>query len=508
MSVSVVLAAHGGGDGSPANALVRWHAAQLARRRRFREVVAAFHQGCPSFETVLPALGARRVVVVPCFTSTGYYTEQVLPRALERGRVPGRTSVHITPPIGAEPALVALMATAARRVAGRRPSDTSGVLVVGHGTPRHPGSGNTTYQLAERLGRRLALPAACAFLDQRPRLETVAASLAWDEIVVVPFFIGHGEHERTDLPRRLRTVVTGDRLRFLPPVGRLPGMTALLEQLAVRHTPPSAHRVPPVRGGRVVLVGAGPGDPGLLTLRGRDALACADVVVHDRLVAPEVVELAPAGARRINVGRAPDTERRLAQPDINALLVRHATEGRFVVRLKGGDPFLFGRGAEEVDACRAAGVPCEVIPGVTSAFAVPTAAGIPVTLRGISRSVAVVTGRGARGEDLPFDARAVAGLDTIVVLMGWAALPRIVEALLAAGRDPAMPAACIQDGGTPAQRVVRGTLATIAERVEQEGLVAPVITVIGAVADACCSMASLFRPVTRETAGRRARDVR
>jgi len=161
--------------------------------------------------------------------------------------------------------------------------------------------------------------------------------------------------------------------------------------------------------------------------------------------------------------------------------VARARAGHTVVRLKGGDPFVFGRGSEELEACRAAGVPCEVVPGVSSAIAGPAAAGIPVTARGVARSFAVVTAHQA-GEGGSTDLRPLAAVDTIVVLMGRSGLPRFTADLIAAGRTPDTPAACIQSATTPDQRVTIATLSTIAEAAERDGLEAPVVTVIGEVA--------------------------
>jgi uroporphyrin-III C-methyltransferase len=169
------------------------------------------------------------------------------------------------------------------------------------------------------------------------------------------------------------------------------------------------------------------------------------------------------------------------QDDTLALLLEHARAGRTVVRLKGGDPFVFGRGSEELAACRAASVACEVVPGVSSAIAGPAAAGIPVTARGVARSFAVVTAHQA-GESGATDLRPLVGVDTIVVLMGRSGLPRFTADLIAAGRAPDTPAACIQSATTADQRVTIATLSTIAAAAERDGLEAPVVTVIGEVA--------------------------
>jgi uroporphyrin-III C-methyltransferase len=227
----------------------------------------------------------------------------------------------------------------------------------------------------------------------------------------------------------------------------------------------------------VALVGAGPGDPGLLTLRGADLLRTAEVVVYDRLIATELLDLAPSDAERIDVGKGPGQSG--LQADINALLVDRARSGRRVVRLKGGDPFVFGRGGEEAEALRRAGVAVEVVPGVTSAFAAPAAAGIPVTHRTVSTSVTVVTGH-AGDPALPgVDWDLLARLEgTLVVLMGMAARGAIAERLIAAGRDAATPVAVVHWGTTDRQEVVRTTLAGLAT----VDLPAPSAIVIGAVA--------------------------
>jgi uroporphyrin-III C-methyltransferase len=232
--------------------------------------------------------------------------------------------------------------------------------------------------------------------------------------------------------------------------------------------------------GRVVLVGAGPGDPELITVRGLRRLRQADVVVYDRLVNPVLLDEAPPGALRIFAGKS-GGHPCASQSAINALLVHHAEAGRLVVRLKGGDPFVFGRGAEEALACARAGIPIEVVAGVSSAVAAPAAAGIPVTHRGLSSSFAVVTGHedpSKPGNRVNWE-RLAGAVDTLVILMGVAALPRIAARLLAGGRDPATPAAVIHRGTTQAQQVVTGSLAEIAER--SAHLAAPAVIVVGEV---------------------------
>jgi uroporphyrinogen III methyltransferase / synthase len=232
--------------------------------------------------------------------------------------------------------------------------------------------------------------------------------------------------------------------------------------------------------GTVYLVGAGPGDPGLLTVRGHELLRRADVVVYDRLVNPALLELARPEALRISAAKRPGHHER-SQAEIEALLVAHARRGHVVVRLKGGDPFVFGRGGEEAEALAAAGIPFEVVPGVSSAVAAPAYAGIPLTHRRIASSFAVVTGH----EDPDKAVASVdwgplaTAVDTLVVLMGVRALPTIVAALLAHGRSADTPVALVRWGTTPAQAVVTGTLADIVERARTEELTPPVVIVIG-----------------------------
>ncbi len=230
----------------------------------------------------------------------------------------------------------------------------------------------------------------------------------------------------------------------------------------------------------VYLVGAGPGDPGLLTVRGAQILAAADVVVYDRLSVSSLLELAPAGAERISVAKAPG-QVVMSQGDINALLVARGRSGQCVVRLKGGDPFVFARGGEEAAALAEAGVPFEVVPGITSAIAVPAYAGIPVTLRHSSTSVTIVTGHEdpVAGDEGSVDWDAVARVGgTIVVLMGVARIGAIAARLVAAGRAPSTPVASVTWGTRPQQHTVRATLGTIADA----ELESPATIVIGEVA--------------------------
>jgi uroporphyrin-III C-methyltransferase len=239
--------------------------------------------------------------------------------------------------------------------------------------------------------------------------------------------------------------------------------------------------------GCVTLVGGGPGAPDLLTFRAWRALMQADVVVTDRLCPREVLDDLGPDVEIIDVGKTAG-HHPVPQAEINALLVRHARLGRRVVRFKGGDPFLFGRGGEEVAACHAAGVPVEVVPGVSSAFAVPALAGIPVTHRGTTTAVHVVTGhtRAGSGRSEVLDDVAVACVvgqtATLVILMGVAALPAITRRLLDAGADPATPVAVVESGSTPDQRVTFAALDLAAKRADEVGVAAPAVIVIGGVA--------------------------
>jgi uroporphyrin-III C-methyltransferase/precorrin-2 dehydrogenase/sirohydrochlorin ferrochelatase len=248
---------------------------------------------------------------------------------------------------------------------------------------------------------------------------------------------------------------------------------AIALQLETGTLPLRRHRA--AAGGHVALVGGGPGDPGLITTRGRQLLAAADVVVIDRLAPRELLATLADDVEVIDAGKAPHAHT-LTQEQINELLVERARDGKRVVRLKGGDPFVLGRGGEEAAACIAAGVDVEVVPGVTSAVAVPAAAGIPVTHRGFAASFTVVSGH---GEIDPAALAAIPG--TLVVLMGLARLEAFAHELVAHGRSATTPVAVIADGTTSAEQTVVGDLATIASAVRESGIEPPAIVVVGEV---------------------------
>ena len=235
--------------------------------------------------------------------------------------------------------------------------------------------------------------------------------------------------------------------------------------------------------GIVHLVGAGPGDPGLLTVAGLRALERADVVVHDRLGTEQLLPLCRPDAELVNAGKSPDRHA-MTQDEINAALVAYGLAGRRVVRLKGGDPFVFGRGSEEAQALRQAGVAFEVVPGITSAIAAPAYAGIPVTHRGVSTSFTVVTGHEdptKPSEQTDWGALArIPG--TLVILMGMGRLAGIADALIAGGRTADEPVGVVQWGTTPRQRHLIATLGTVAARVRERGLGSPAVVVVGPVA--------------------------
>lgn len=237
--------------------------------------------------------------------------------------------------------------------------------------------------------------------------------------------------------------------------------------------------------GRVTLVGGGPGDPGLITVAGMAAISSADVIVCDRLAPLSVLEAARPDAEIVHVGKIPRGAF-TPQEAINDLLVEHARRGRHVVRFKGGDGFVFGRGGEEWNACVAHGIPVSVIPGVSSAVAVPALAGIPVTHRRLSQGFVVVTGHiGPSDEASMLDwARLAQTGMTLVILMGVAALDAITSGLLSHGLAPDTPAACVANGSLPSQRQVLATVADIGERARDAGLTPPAITIIGQVVSA------------------------
>jgi uroporphyrin-III C-methyltransferase len=248
--------------------------------------------------------------------------------------------------------------------------------------------------------------------------------------------------------------------------------------------------------GKAYLVGAGPGAAELITVRGLRLVQRADVILYDRLIAPELLEEARPDAELIYVGKQPHYHV-ATQEEINQLLVEKVRAGHQVVRLKGGDPFVFGRGGEEALALQAAGLPFEIVPGISSALAAPAYAGIPVTQRGVATSFAVVTGH-ACTESSGTDWSALARIPTLVILMGVSQIAHIAEQLLQAGRAAETPAAAIQWGSTDQQQVVRATLATLAYAIDVAGVESPATIVIGEVA-ALHDQLAWFQPEAIQT---------
>ena len=494
---ALVLAAHGSHHDAAATALVHAHAAALRGSVPYDEVLTAFHHGTPGFAEVLGTSTATDFTVVPLLTSAGWFAESVLPRALASHPRAGAVTLRLTAPLGTHRGIADLLRRRVMlllEVYGLSAARTS-VLIAGHGTSRHAESRRSALALASSLGAsQLVHDVGAAFIDDLPALDGALDAFADRAVIVLPFFMGGGGHSRDDVPRALGlaaeieatfapryAVVDGRPLVLDTPLGALAEVRTLIRDLATHGGEPARRPARSARAtGRVTLVGAGPGDPGLITVRGLAALRAADVVVYDRLAAPELLREAPAQARLVDAGKTPGRAT-LAQEAIDALLVAEARAGHHVVRLKGGDPHVFGRGHEEVAACVAARIRVEVVPGISSALAGPASVGIPVTARGIARSFTVMTGH--QLDDAPGSVPASpTEADTLVVLMGRATLPALVQQLLAHGRAAHTPAACIADATCPGQRHVRAPLGQLVEAVEAAELHSPMVIVIGAVA--------------------------
>lgn len=290
-----------------------------------------------------------------------------------------------------------------------------------------------------------------------------------------------------ELRTRIRSRLTdlGQRRAFFERVLAGPAQTLLRRgdaQAAWHAIETELHATPPPRTGRVALVGAGPGDPGLLTLRALRLLNEADVILHDRLVSEDVLALARRDALRIDVGKRVGGDHDATQQRIHALLLEHARAGQCVVRLKGGDAFVFGRGGEELEALRAAGIDYEVVPGITAATACAAYAGIPLTHREHAQSLHLLTAQ-AKDGDADHDWRALAKpRQTLVFYMGVQGLARLRDSLLTHGRAASTPVALVENGSRPQQRVVVGTLAQLPELAHVHGVRAPALLVVGEVA--------------------------
>src|SRR5215813_1487740 len=371
---------------------------------------------------------------------------------------------------------------------------STGVLVVGHGS-RRPEANDDVREAARQIGEYgdFFLVEA-AFLElEHPNISegyTRLVERGAREIVVHPYFLSPGRHTRGDIP-----VKVAEAARLHPEVSFRISEPLSAHRLVIeasieriRESMPDHEAGPEsnehvdgrAKPGKVYLVGAGPGDPGLLTVKAHELLKSCDVIIYDYLVNPEVLANVPETVERIYVGKV-GGGRQTPQDQINSLLIENAKSGKRVVRLKGGDPFLFGRGAEEAESLRAADIEFEVVPGISSALAVPAYAGIPLTHRLLSSSVTVLTGARAGDGAYLKNLAASAAADTIVILMGISHLREIACELIAAGRSESTPAAAIRWGTYETQRTITGTLLTIADEAERVGMRAPAVIVIGEV---------------------------
>jgi len=353
-----------------------------------------------------------------------------------------------------------------------------GVLVVGHGSRRREANDDVR-EAARRIAERgdFALVEA-AFLElEHPDISEGCTRLVERgarQIVVHPYFLSPGRHTRGDIPVEVQAAARehpGISFRISEPLNAHQlVIAASVERIRDSIDEPAAKR------GVVYLVGAGPGDKGLLTVKARELLSSCDVVIYDYLVNPDILSYVRADAERIYAGKV-GGGRQTPQEEINAGLIQQALQGKRVVRLKGGDPFLFGRGGEEAEALAAAGVSFEVVPGVSSALAVPAYAGIPLTHREYSSSVTVLTGARVNEETLQQSSAA----ETLVILMGVKQLREIARELVAAGRAMETPVAVIRWGTYEGQQTICGTLESIADESERVEMRAPAVIVVGEV---------------------------
>ena len=371
-----------------------------------------------------------------------------------------------------------------------RTEGITGILVVGHGSRRREANDDVR-EAARKIGERGGFSLVeAAFLEiEHPNIAEGFKRLVKSgacKVTAHPYFLSPGRHTRGDLPREVRAVAQrfpGVSYQITEPLSAHPMVIeASIERIRETDNLTSGSEISSsAKRGTVYLVGAGPGDPGLLTLRARDLLASCDFILYDYLVDPEILRFAPVQVKRIYVGKV-SGGRHTPQPEINDLLIEQARAGRRVVRLKGGDPFLFGRGGEEAEALYEAGVPFEVVPGISSALAVPAYAGIPLTHRDVSSSVAFLTGTSSGDVDDVSSALAdLSRADTIVILMGVSNLRLIADDLVACGRDPQTPAAIIRWGTYETQQTVTGTLQTIADEAENRRMRPPGVIIIGEV---------------------------
>lgn len=360
-------------------------------------------------------------------------------------------------------------------------SNIEAVLVVGHGSRREEANEDVRQAALQiRAHGRFPLVVA-AFLEiAQPTIAEGFAQLVErgaKHIVVHPYFLSPGRHTRGDIPVEVRAAAN-----------RYNNVTYQITEPLAAHRLVIDASIERIRetvttqdtAGKVYLVGAGPGSPDLLTVKAFNLLRKAEVVVYDYLIDPDVLAHVPAEAERFYAGKVGGGNQ-TPQDQINRLLIQKARQGKQVVRLKGGDPFLFGRGGEEARALSAARIPFEIVPGISSALAVPAYAGIPVTHRGLSSSVAIVSAARAGDGEFSSQLRSARAADTILVLMGVTHIRCIAAELIANGRSANTPVAVIRWGTYETQQTVVGSLMNIADLVEREGLLAPAVIVIGEV---------------------------
>ena len=365
----------------------------------------------------------------------------------------------------------------------------SGVLVVGHGSRRQEANDDVR-EAARNISERGGFPLVqAAFLEiEHPTIAegfTGLVECGARKVTVHPYFLSPGRHTRGDLPREVSAVAQcfpEVTYEITEPLSAHPlVIEASIERIRETSNQGAGSASGAANPGTVYLVGAGPGDPGLLTLRARDLLASCNLILYDYLVDLETLQFASLKAERIYVGKV-GGGRHTPQSEINRLLIEQARAGKRVVRLKGGDPFLFGRGAEEAEAMYEAGVPFEVVPGVSSALAVPAYAGIPLTHRNMSSSVAFLTGTNSvDAHEVSNQLANLSAAETIVILMGISNLRQITTELLACGRAPETPAAIVRWGTYETQQTVTGSLQTIADEAESARMRPPGLIIIGEV---------------------------
>ncbi len=364
------------------------------------------------------------------------------------------------------------------------------VLVVGHGSRREEANEDVR-TAARRIGERGGFDLIeAAFLEiTSPNISegfTQLVERGAQHIIVHPYFLSPGRHTRGDIPVDVREAADrhpGVSFQITEPLcaHRLV-IDASIERIRETEDEETfiARELSVAQPGKVYIVGAGPGDPSLLTIKARDLISACDVIVYDYLVNPAILSYANDRTAKIYVGKVGGGWQ-TPQDEINDLLITHARAGRNVVRLKGGDPFIFGRGGEECEALREAGISYEVVPGISSVLSVPAYAGIPLTHRSLASSVTILTGTNAGDVRTCEHKAGLYAADTLVILMGMSRLAEIAAELIDAGRDAETPVAVIRRGTYEIQQTVVGTLSTIAEDVESARLRAPAVIVVGEV---------------------------